>query len=200
MSKALQDLKRFIASKNNEDERAEIRAYVNDNADDLARAFAVTREKFLAAVAKEEDDEKLANALLGSIKQAQCDGRAAKVEARNVSAQQSADVLGSAVRWEGNAASVDVVSLLASVLTRRGDVLVFASDAFTVAVYMDPLLALAKLERADLTGFVDAEGFHLRWSSGKGGINLRPKQVDREAVQVFVNLPAGSCVAGSVAA
>ncbi len=200
MSKALQDLRRFIAAKNNEDERAEIRAYANDNADDLARAFAVTREKFLSAVAKVEDDEKLASLLLGSIKQAFSDGRAAKVDARNLAAQQSADVLGSAVRWEGNAASVDVVSLLASVLTRRGDVLVFACEAFRVAVYMDPLIALAKLERADLTGFVDAEGFHLRWNGGKGGINLRPKQVDRDAFQVFVDLPAPASLAGSVAA
>lgn len=200
MSKALQGLKRFVAAKNNEDERAEIRAYVNDNADDLANAFAVTREKFLSAVAKVEDDEKLASLLLGSIKQAFSDGRGAKVEARNASAQQSADVLGSAVQWEGNAASVDVVSLLASVLTRRGDVLVFACDAFSVAVYMDPLIALAKLGRTDLTAFVDANGFHVRWSGGKGGVNLRPKQVDREDFKVFVNMPARTCFAGSVAA
>lgn len=200
MAKALQHLKRFIAAKNNEDERAEIRAYVNENVDDLASAFAVTREKFLSAVAKVEDDEKLASLLLGSIKEAQCDGRASKVEARNLSAQQSADVLGSAVQWGGNAASVDVVSLLASVLTRRGDMLVFACASFTVAVYMDPLIALAKLERTDLTAFVDANGFHVRWNGGKGGVNLRPKELDRDAFQVFVNLAARACVEGSVAA
>jgi hypothetical protein len=200
MTKALQQLKRFIAAKNNEDERAEIRAYANENADDLASAFAVTREKFLSAVAKVEDDEKLASALLGSIKQASCDGRAEKVETRNLSAQQSADVLGSAVQWEGNAASVDVVSLLASVLTRRGDMLVFACEAFTVPVYMDPLIALAKLERTDLTAFVDANGFHVRWNGGKGGVNLRPKQVDRDAFKVFVKLAARERIEGSVAA
>jgi hypothetical protein len=199
MRKPLRDLKRFIGAKNNEDERAEIRACALENAAELAVALGVACDSFRAAVAGVEDDEKLASALLGMIKRAERDRLAERVEARALAAQQSADLLGSVAQWEGNAAGVDILSLFASALTRRGEMLVFRSDAFAVAVHMAPLMALANVGKVDLTAFVDAEGLHVRWNDGKGGIHLRP-QTDPDAFKVFVNLCARMPVAGAAAA
>ena len=52
---------------------------------------------------------------------------------------------------------------------------------------MAPLFDLAKLKKRDLTAFVDADGLHIRWSSG--GINLFP-QVDGDADRIVMSLPA----------
>ena len=66
--------------------------------------------------------------------------------------------------------------------------LLFISDHFTVGVSMALLLDLAKTARMrpDLTGFVDAEGLHLRWETG--GLDLR-SQSDPKAVAIAVHLP-----------
>jgi len=53
-----------------------------------------------------------------------------------------------------------------------------------------PLLDLAKIHRVrdDLSGFVDADGLHLRWGKG-GGLNLRPQQ-DADASKIILRMPA----------
>jgi hypothetical protein len=84
---------------------------------------------------------------------------------------------------------------VSSALRRRDGLLVFKSEgAFTVGVYMAPLLGLAKVQRvrADLTGFVDRDGLHLRWRSG--GLNLYP-QDDSRAAKVVLNLSPRTAVA-----
>jgi len=78
-----------------------------------------------------------------------------------------------------------VPAILSSVLTKRDDLIVFASDGFTTSVYQAMLFDLARLKRRDLSGFVDSKGLHIRWRTG--GLNLR-SQVDPHADRVVMNL------------
>jgi hypothetical protein len=81
---------------------------------------------------------------------------------------------------------VDIVSLLSSTLTSRQDHLVFEYRGEDVSIPMTLLYDLARLERADLTAFVDETGLHVRWVTG--GLNLR-SQPDAHADCVRVHLP-----------
>ena len=190
--KILRDLRRFVLAKDNDDERHEVRSYILENADSIASAFGVTTEAIKLGLDRVEDDAALARRLLTEIKRAQADGRQRRTEDRANTAQTSADVLASVARWHGDAAHFDLLSVLASVLTRSQDLLVFTSDAFTVAIFMAPLIKLARLDRTDLTAFVDAKGLHVRWAHG--GINLRP-QTDPSADRVTFPLPARLAIA-----
>ena len=137
------------------------------------------------------EDGALGAALLEMTMKAEALHREGRLGVRLFHAQMSAEALAGTVRWQGETAHVDMISLLSSVLTRRQDALVFTSDDFTVTVSQAALLDLAKLARvrADLTGFVDAEGLHLRWSTG--ALNLRSQQVTpRKTVRIVVSLPA----------
>lgn len=186
--KALRDLKRFILIKCAEGNQAEVRAYVTDNLDTIAYAFQVPAETIMSALESVHDDRALAEKFLETIMRAEDLLRKARRERRTKGAQESASVLASSVKWNGDKAIVDMPSLLSSVLTRRQDMLVFTCDEFTVSVHMAALLDLSKIARvrADLTGFVDHDGIHLRWKSG--GLNLR-SQVDPKAEKIFLHLP-----------
>jgi len=185
--KALNHLRRFILAKSNADEQHEIREYVRENLAELARDFCVTTGTVETALDCVPDDSSLACKLLETIRRSEALQREHRKEARAKAAQASADALASMAQWEGDKLHVDMVSLLSSTLTKRNDLLVFTSDTFTVGVYMAPLFDLAKLKRRDLTAFVDAEGFHIRWSSG--GLNLR-SQTDADADRIVMSLPA----------
>ncbi len=188
MNTALKHLQNFIRAKDNDDERSEIRAYAIEQAETLAEAFGVSVRSFMSGVAFMGNDAKLAKRLLAEIKRMAGDERTAKRLARTSTAQASADVLGSAARWESGVAHVDVVSLVASALTSPRDLLVFEAAAFDapVAIPMAPLFDLARLERADFSAFVDRFGLHIRWSTG--GLNFL-SVVDDRAERVTVNLP-----------
>ena len=189
MNTALKHLQNFIRAKDNDDERREIRAYAIEHAQVLAEAFGVTVRSFTSGVAFVGHDPKLAARLVAEIKRVVGDDRTARRVARASSAQMSADVLGSAAWWRGAEAHVDIVSLVASVLTSPRDLLVFEGSAFDapVAIPMAPLFDLARLERADFWAFVDRHGLHIRWSTG--GLNLLPV-VDDRAERVTVHLPS----------
>lgn len=186
--KALRDLKRFILIKCAEGNQAEVRAYVTDNLDTIACAFQVPAETIMSALESVRDDRALAEKFLETIMRAEVLLRKARKERRNKTAQDSANILATSVKWNGEKAHVDMPSLLSSALTRRQDMLVFTCDDFTVSVHMAPLLDLSKIARAriDLTGFVDRHGIHLRWKTG--GLNLR-SQEDPKADRVFLHLP-----------
>ncbi len=184
--KALNQLRRFILAKSNADEVHEIREYVRGNLAELAHDFCVTTGTIESALECVKDDSSLACRMLETIRRSEAIQRAHRKEARAKAAQASADALASMARWENGKLHVDMVSLLASALTKRNDLLVFASDEFTVGVYMAPLFDLAKLKRRDLTAFVDAEGLHLRWSTG--GLNLRSRK-DDDADRIVMSLP-----------
>ena len=185
--KALNQLRRFILAKSNSEEQHEIREYVRENLAELARDFCVTTGTIESALDCVPDDSSLACKLLETIRRSEAIQRAHRKEARAKAAQASADALASMATWDGERIHVDMISLLSSSLTKRNDLLVFASDDFTVGVYMAPLFDLAKLRRRDLTAFVDAEGIHIRWSSG--GLNLR-SQTDADADRIVMSLPA----------
>lgn len=202
--KVLRDLKRFVVAHDNEGERHEIREYLLTHAAILAPAFGVSEQDMRYVVATVSDDAKLAAQVLFSLKTAMSRGNEAAREALTTNAQASADVIGDVAHWyEWGAADVDILSLLASALISSG-LLVFQSDAFApVAVPMFRLRALAKLERMDLTATVDANGLHIRWSTG--GLNLRgtlppPATIHIEGVDVVtVNLSTAPAMAKEAA-
>lgn len=185
--KALNHLRRFILAKSNSEEHHEIREYVTENIHELARAFCVTTGTIQGALDNTPDDSSLACRLLETIRKCEALQRDSRKEERAKAAQASADALASMARWEGEKAHVDILSVLASALTKRNDLLVFTCDDFSVGIYMAPLFDLAKLKKRDLTAFVDAKGLHLRWKTG--AINLFP-QKDADADRIVLSLPA----------
>ena len=193
MSKTLRDLRRFIAANNSDDDRHEIRAYVLEHASDIGEAIGVSAVSIHEGIGKVEDDRELARRLLTQIKDAESDGRDRRGQQRLLAAQASADVLGAAAYWSGDGAVIDVLSFLVS-LTKRDHQLVFQCASFTVSVSMASLLDVARLDRMDLTAFVDALGLHIRCSAGRGGLNLR-HCVNETAPRIVVNLPARDEVA-----
>jgi hypothetical protein len=192
--KALRDLRKFVLIKSAEGNHAEIRAYVSENVDHVAQAFHVPPETIMNALEQVRDDSDLAARMLETIRRAEDRLRDHRKQARAEDAQKSADVLATAVQWQGAQAHLDLPSLVASALTRRQDLIVFTCEAFTIAVHMAPLLDLAKIHRVrdDLSGFVDADGLHLRWGK-RGGLNLRPQQ-DADASKIILSLPAPASV------
>ena len=193
MSKTLRDLRRFVLANDTDDERHEIRAYVLEHATDIAEAIGVSTASIHAGLEKVADDRELARRLLAQIKQVERDGRDLRGQQRLLAAQASADVLGAAAHWCGDSAVIDIVSFL-FMLTKRDHQLVFQSASFTVAVSMASLLDVARLERMDLTAFVDVHGLHIRWGGGTGGLNLRHR-VDQVAAKIVVHLSARGEVA-----
>lgn len=188
--KALRDLRKFILFKSAEGAQAEVRAYVIQNIDSLAKAFCVPATTIMDAVEGVHDDNALACKMLETIMRAEHIQRKTRRDRRARSAQTSADVLAKTVRWEGERAIIDMPSLLSSALTRRDDLFVFLGEDFSVAISQAPLLDLAKLQRArvDLTGFVDREGLHLRWKTG--GLNLLPqRETSLKADRIIFCLP-----------
>jgi hypothetical protein len=186
--KTLREFRRFVLIKCAEGNHAEIRPYVFDNLSRLALAFQVPPQAIVEAVEKITDDRSLATRFVETTIRAEALLRKTREENRSRAAQQSADVLAAATQWEGNRAHLDMTSLLSSALTRRNDMLVFVGEQFTVGIWMAPLLDLARIARvrSDLTGFVDADGIHLRWKCG--GLHLCP-QGDARTAKIFVHLP-----------
>jgi hypothetical protein len=187
--RALIDLRRFINAKNTDEERAEIREYLLANAMELSAAFGVSLRSFQQAVGRVDDDQELSRRVLDNISTTTKQGRHQRQQTRAKVAQQSAGILGAVAIWSDDRAELDVPSLLACVLTRPNDMLVFVSDTFVVGVRMGHLFTLRKLRRRDLTGWVDANGLHIRWTTG--GLNLRPS-TEPHATRVILPLAARS--------
>lgn len=193
--KALRDLRKFILFKAAEGRHAEVRAYVIQNIDSLAKAFSVPATTIMDAVEGVHDDNALACKMLETIMRAEHILRKTRRDNRARAAQASADVLAKTVRWEGERAVLDMPSLLSSALTRRDDLFVFLGEDFSVAISQAPLHDLATLQRvrADLTGFVDREGLHLCWRHG--GLNLLPqRETSLIADRVLFCLPPVSAI------
>lgn len=165
-----------------------IRAAALERAGETARALGMAEDTFRQWVEDLPGDE-VGSRLLLDIAEAYSRTRATRRSLRLARAQASADVLGQAARWEGDRCLVDVVSLLASALTRPADVLVFECTPWPspVALGMDVLFEIARLERADFWAWVDPQGLHIRWATG--GLNLHPSsRPNRDTVTV--HLPA----------
>ncbi len=190
--KDLKEFRRFVRIKTTEGNHAEIRAYIADNLEAMALLFQVSPDKLRGAIESIADDAEVASKVLGTIADKGEKARDERKDTRARAAQAAADALATAVRWEGQRAHLDVAALLAAPIERKS-LVVFTCDAFTVGVYMAPLLDLAKIKRvrANVSGWVDAEGLHIRW--GKGGLNLRPR-IDPDAEKVIVRLPPKAAV------
>ena len=178
-------LRRFIQV--NTETPDEVRGYVRENVVELARDFGVTEDTITTAIAGVSDDAALAVRLLGTLRSAEATLRANKRKGRAAAAQVAANALASTTTFEDGRAQLDILPLLATVLTKRADLLVFTCDDFTVDVHQGPLFDIARLKRRDLTAFVDAEGLHLRWRGGRGGLNLR-SHADPHADRIVLNL------------
>lgn len=178
MAQPLRDLARFIAAKDTDDERAEIRAYALEHAAELAPAFGVTEEAYRAGISRETDDAKLARRLVVEVKSANVSRRDLRAVERTRLAQSAADALALTAKWDGLVVSFDLAAMWGA-LTSPGDVLVFdAADVFpSVVVPMRLLAAVARLRRRPgMWGFVDATGLHLRYPNacrGTSGFNFR---------------------------
>jgi hypothetical protein len=172
-----------------------VREYVNEHATDIAEAFGISADMLRAGIAVVDDDARMARRLLAEVDRARKEGREGKARERVRAAQEAADAVGTAVRWREDCAEIDLGALLATALTSPGDVLVFASETFTVGVRMAALLRLRQLRRRDMWAFVDRNGLHIRWGLA-GGLNL-PPCVEPTASRVVVNLAAraAACVA-----
>lgn len=186
--KILREFRRFILIKSVEGNEADIRWYVFENLNRLALGFGVPAEAIIEGVDSTKDDRALATRFLEIIARAELFQKQTRDERRARAAQASAEVLAASTIWNGQQAQLDMMSLMSSALTRRNDMLVFVCDAFTMGVSMAPLLDLSRIARvrADLTGFVAADGLHLRWRTG--GLHLYPHS-DAKAAKVIVHLP-----------
>ena len=182
-SSAISALRRFVNAST--ETPSEIRLYVRENVMELATAFGVTPETILGRIDGVSDDTALAPLLLKNIRNAEATKRAAKRDARATAAQAAADAVAVRTTWDGDRASLNIQALLASSLTKRGDLLVFTCDDFTAAISQASLLDFVRLRRRDLGGFVDAQGLHIRWKTG--GLNLR-SQVDPSADRIVLSL------------
>lgn len=189
--KALRELRRFILIKSTEGNQAEIRHYIVENIEALARSFHVPTRVIIDAVQGVKDDGALATKFLETIVRAEAILRQNRKDRREEAAHSSAAAIGSVAQWDGEKATVDILSLLASALTRRNDLMVFVCDGFEIGVNQAILFDLARLKRRDLTAFVDPKGLHVKWSSG--GLNLYP-QSNSKAERVVVPLPAAPMV------
>ena len=185
-------LRRVVLANRDPENASEVRSYIKEHVDELAHDLGVTPETITKMLARGEDDSVLATKMLGIAKKAEAAQRASKKLGRVRAAQAAAETLASRATWEGDRARIDIVSLLASVLTKREDLLVFASDDFTVTVSQAILLDLARLRRRDLTGYVDATGLHVRWPTG--GLNVRPK-TDPQAGRIVLSLSRAAVAA-----
>jgi hypothetical protein len=186
--KILREFRRFILIKSVEGNEADLRWYVYENLNSLALGFGVPAEVIIQGVDSTKDDRALATRFLEIIAHAELFQKQNRDERRARAAQASAEVLAASTIWKGQQAHLDMMSLMSSALTRRNDMLVFTCDQFTVGVSKAPLLDLSRIARvrADLTGFVDAGGLHLRWRTG--GLHLYP-HTDPRAAKVIVHLP-----------
>lgn len=193
--KILREFRRFILIKSVQGRHADIRSHVFDHIAKLALGFHVSPQTIVDAVDGTSDDQTLALRLLETTLRAEDLLRQQREEDRTKAAQRSANLLAATTQWKGDRAHIDMPYLLSS-LTRRHDLLLFIADQFTVSVSMALLLDLAKTARvrADLTGFVDAEGLHLRWETG--GLDLR-SQSDPKANMIVVCLPPMPAVAAA---
>jgi hypothetical protein len=188
--KPIDALKRFILAKSDEatpEALAEIRAYAEENAEELAPAFGLEAAKYQASIEREGDDAKLRTGLLAAIKSAKKKGSEARANALGVAAQKAADAVGAAAAWNGESADIDLGALLGA-LSGRGDVVSFVGDGWAATVPQEPLFRLKALRLDDAWAFVDAKGLHVRWGS-KGCLNLVAAK-SAPGWPVVVNLPA----------
>jgi len=190
----LKNLLTFIKLKDNEDERCEVRSHVLDHLDDYAPAFGVSIDTLRDALTSVDDDRALVKRLKSTIDSHKSKAREKKLTTKSSTAQASADALASVAYWEGEQLHFDLLSLLASALTKPGDLMVFdLGDEREVCIPMRLLIDLDRLERSDLTAYVTREALVVRWGAN-GRMRLISKP-EPSASRIIFTAPARSSVA-----
>lgn len=181
----------------------ELRAYMTENAAEVAGVLEIEVSVVTGALERIVGDTALARAVQKQITAVRDGNRGAKVAARLLAAQSSADALStvSSVPPNGERIDLDVPSLFASCLTGPKDLLVFMTDVLRVTIPMGLLLQVGKLDLPGLTGWVDGEGLHLRYG-GRGGYNFRglgkpvtkTERADQDgATKVYFSCTSAAC-------
>lgn len=183
--RSLAELKRFTSHHDNDDDRADVRAYLLAHAGEVAALFGVDAEKIRASVDGVSDDGSLVKRLLSQIDAAQRKQRDEKTNGKIDTAQRSANALAEfSAYWRGAEAHFDFSRVLSEVVTLQRSHVTFIGDGWTTAISMRRLLDIAKLRREDLSAFVDAKGLHVRF--GKvGQLNLWPETAAPSDAIVF---------------
>ena len=182
---SLTAMRRCILINRDPENVVEIRAYIEEHVVELADDLGVTPETITSELETVTDDAVLATKMLVAVKKAEASQRDLKRDGRAKSAQAAAEKLASRATWDWDRVQLDLPALLASALTKRADLLVFICEDFTVSVPQAILFDLAKVKLRGLSGFVDAEGLHIRWKTG--GLNLRP-HVDPHADHIVLGV------------
>ncbi len=188
--KNLRELQRYVSIQHRDERDDEVRAFMSENAELVAGLFGVPVTTIENAIATLPDDADLVRKTLNTIKSKIEKTREAKAENRVSTAQASATALGSVAYWIDDQAHFDLQSVLASCLTKPKELLVFSSpDGFEVVISMAPMIALGRLERDDMTAYVDRHGVHVRWLP-KGALNFVHQLHPEPAPRVIISLPA----------
>jgi DNA-binding IclR family transcriptional regulator len=142
-------------------------------------------------------DEEIAPRLRELVKEAVLRQREGVRVHRHERAYQAASALGASVRHSACGAVLDADLLLGELLadlTRK--YILFQGEGVYVVVERHTLAKAAWLRRLhlDVGARVHADGLHLRWRGGRGGLNLRSVPVPKsEAANVLVvSLPAAT--------
>ena len=193
--KNLRELQRYVSIQHRDERDDEVRAFMSENAELVAGLFGVPVTTITNAVATLPDDADLVRKTLNTIKSKIEKAREAKKDAKVSTAQASATALGSVAFWIDEAVHFDLQSLLASCLTNGKEWLVFqGADGFEVAICMEQLLKLARLDREDQTAFVDRQGMHVRWREGRGQLNFCHR-INPQGERVTFPLPPRDAIA-----
>jgi len=180
---ALTALRRVILA--NTETPDEVRHYIEEHIVDLVLDLGVTTDTITSMLEVVKDDSELAKKTLVAVKKVQASQRDHKRAGRARAAQAAAETLALRAVFDGDRVQIDLPGLLSTALTKRGDLIVFSTADFKVSVPQAILLDVAKLKRRDLSGFVDANGLHIRWPTG--GLNLC-SQSDPHADRIVLNL------------
>lgn len=174
--KAVTALKAFVLAKQCEEyPSAEIRAYAEENAAELAPAWGLEPQEWVEKLSSVHDVD-LARKLLKSIKTAQASAHDANKEGRLKAAQSAADAIGAAAVWNGDTVDIDLGALLEGALSAKGDTLVIEEEGMHgLVVPMAPLYRLrtetSKAWRRGAWAYVGGGRLHVRWGA-KGGLKL----------------------------
>lgn len=180
----LDHLRRYIES--DHDDPSDVRKYALEHRVEFAGAFGVDVDKYVKEIDGVGDEPELARRLLLTAKNRQAKVRAERAAERSVESQLAADALTASSHWKGGHAILDLPAVV-RLSTRGHDLLVFRGEGVEIAVYARPLIEISKIKRG-LTGWVDADGLHVRWATG--GLNLTHRGLDAVHVAtITINLP-----------
>ena len=190
---ALKTFLRFIATRETDDDRAEVRSYAFNHAERIAAAMNVSPETFRESLMLVDDNDELIRQLRRTIERSRTKARIRRNFELIKRAQSSANLLASATTWIGGEAHFDLMSAIGSCVTSPKDLLVFVGEEFEVRIPMRILIGLERLDRSDLRGHVTREGLCVRWEE-TGSMIFRSQEI-AWAIRIEFPLPVRTNIA-----